>query len=357
MRILAGSQREAFGEVADLVSSLRVSCGASCLLYAFFDMSSRELIEIQLSSVDGFSEDERKALLRSAAARAAVLSALQPDPRANGQKSGRSAIDQDSFPIWTAERGMVFGAGKPLAGYLPVIALTRDASDLPEETKALLRFALGYVSKALTEFVYSKPIWPDGLAATTLRLLSIGFLIVNRLGEVEVDGRETDQGSHDFLTVSHNRLSTPDAKERAALAEAIRLAASEARQTSVVSLSTENAQLKMVLVAPFEKSQSELALILFETGGADHFALRDHFFRAHAITRSEALVAHEVLNGRSTAEAATATGLSLETVRSYLKQVFCKTGTHRQSELISLYYSWTLPVGKSIASAELRRRH
>ena len=61
--------------------------------------------------------------------------------------------------------------------------------------------------------------------------------------------------------------------------------------------------------------------------------------------------------GKSAAEAADATGLSLETVRSYLKQVLCKTGTHRQTELIALYYGWTLPVGKSIASAELRKRH
>jgi len=44
-------------------------------------------------------------------------------------------------------------------------------------------------------------------------------------------------------------------------------------------------------------------------------------------------------------------------VRSYMKQIFAKTGAHRQSELISMYYTAILPVGTSIASAEARRSH
>ena len=213
------------------------------------------------------------------------------------------------------------------------------------------------VSKNLTEHVYSKPVWPEGLAQATLKLLSIGFFVVNRSGEIEIDGRAISQQECDFLTVTHNRLSTPGAKERVALTEALRAATGEEKQAVILSIADGRDQLKMVLIAPFDHGPEGRALVLFETNGTDHFALREHFFRAHSITRSEALVAHEVLNGRSPSEASVSTGLSLETVRSYLKQVFYKTGTHRQSELISLYYSWTLPVGKSIALAEMRRRN
>ncbi|TXH98869.1 MAG: LuxR family transcriptional regulator [Pseudorhodobacter sp.] len=355
MKNLGGSQRDTFGDSGDLVRSLRESCGANCLMFGFIDATTRELIEYRLAATDDCAEELRRNLMRVAATRVSILASLQSPQVVNGHGTEHGAATE-SLPVWTADGPVLLGIGKPMAGYYPVIALHREG-EVAAETRAFLRFALGYVAKALTEYVYSKSVWPDGLAETTLKLLSISYFVINRNAEIEIDGRDDDQADCDFLTVSHNRLSTPDAKERAALAEAIRLATGDERQTAIVSLSTKREQLKMILVAPFERAGSGRALILFESRNGDQFALREHFFRAHAITRSEALVAHEVLNGKSAAEVADATGLSVETVRSYLKQVLCKTGTHRQTELIALYYGWTLPVGKSIATAELRRRH
>jgi len=298
-------------------------------------------------------DDLGKGILRAAIARASVMAALGM-PADQAPPPSASA---DGFPVWCSDKNFVFGMGKPVGTYYPILTFYKKDSQISQEVRALLQFALAYISKSLTEYLYSKPIWPEGLAQETLRLLSIGYFVVNKTGEIDMDGRDDPGHDSPFLTVSRNRLSTHGVKERAALTEAIRLATGEDRQASVLSISDGRDQLKMVLIAPFEQGDQLRALVLFETQGTDHFALRDHFFRAHSITRSEAQVAHEVLNGRSPSEASAATGLSLETVRSYLKQVFYKTGTHRQSELISLYYSWTLPVGKSIAAAQLRNRH
>lgn len=355
MKNLGGVQREILDSNSELTRGLRESCGANCLVYGFFDSQTREIQELQISTAADCPEDSRRNIVRAATSRVSVLVSLH-DLLEKGDPTERQFGPIRDFPLWCSEKTFLIGIGKPVSHYYPILALCQKEQKVSAEIRSVLRFALTYVSQALTEHVYSRPNWPEGLAQATLNLLSIGYFVVSKSGEIEIDGREFSKQDCGFLTVAHNRLSTPDTKDRAALSEAIRLAAGEERRASIVSISDGGEQMKMVLVAPFEQDGGGQALVLFEASGADHFALREHFFRAHAITRSEALVAHEVLNGRSPAEASASTGLSLETVRSYLKQVFFKTGTHRQSELISMYYTWTLPVGKSIAAADVRRR-
>ena len=58
--------------------------------------------------------------------------------------------------------------------------------------------------------------------------------------------------------------------------------------------------------------------------------LEDRFHLTHAEAR---LVVH-IAQGTSLKSSAEALGVKYETVRSYLKSVFLKTGTHRQAELV-----------------------
>ncbi len=53
-------------------------------------------------------------------------------------------------------------------------------------------------------------------------------------------------------------------------------------------------------------------------------------------TRAEARIANRLLCGESLQEIAEATGVSIGTVRSQMKALFVKTGTHRQAELVAL---------------------
>jgi DNA-binding CsgD family transcriptional regulator len=57
------------------------------------------------------------------------------------------------------------------------------------------------------------------------------------------------------------------------------------------------------------------------------------------LTSSEARVARGILDCKSVSEIATELGWSPETIRSYLKSAFRKTGVHRQAELVSLLVS------------------
>lgn len=58
--------------------------------------------------------------------------------------------------------------------------------------------------------------------------------------------------------------------------------------------------------------------------------------RLHRLTPAEARVAVALSSGRSLTEIAEASGYTREAARGHLKQIFQKTGTHRQAELVVL---------------------
>jgi DNA-binding CsgD family transcriptional regulator/PAS domain-containing protein len=64
----------------------------------------------------------------------------------------------------------------------------------------------------------------------------------------------------------------------------------------------------------------------------------------HDLTPAEADLMGQLARGRSLAEAARARGASISTARSQLKQVFFKTGTSRQGELVQLVLRCVIPV-------------
>lgn len=59
----------------------------------------------------------------------------------------------------------------------------------------------------------------------------------------------------------------------------------------------------------------------------------------HGITGSEARLARLLISGRSLLEAAAQLGVQPDTARSYLKQIFIKTGVNRQAALVRLLLS------------------
>ena len=83
--------------------------------------------------------------------------------------------------------------------------------------------------------------------------------------------------------------------------------------------------------------------------------LEERFHLSHAEAR---LVVH-LVQGASLKSSAEALGIKYETVRSYLKSAFLKTGTHRQAELVlKVFYAMSDPNPPAvpvIAAQELRR--
>lgn len=257
------------------------------------------------------------------------------------------------YPLWIKAGAYMLGLGRPMADMFPIMAIPADAWSKEPSHQALLRIGMAYVQQQHTEAVYSRSPWPEGLAAATLEMLALRFLVVDEKAAVQRDGRLEDeivQDDPEWL-VLNGRLTLNDRKERMQLHEAISKATGEERRTSIIAVSTLSGGMRLAIVAPLAGSEPSLAMVLFEHTRTDHAALRGHFFGAYGLTPSEQRIAHVVLDGGTLAEAAELASISLVTVRGYMKSVFNKTGTHRQSELIALYYRSILPVGISIVKA------
>jgi DNA-binding CsgD family transcriptional regulator len=67
-----------------------------------------------------------------------------------------------------------------------------------------------------------------------------------------------------------------------------------------------------------------------------HVGLREHLVALYGLTAAEADIASLLCLGRSVEATAEARGVTINTARGQLKQIFAKTGTSRQSDLVRL---------------------
>lgn len=347
--------RRRSAEFDEFLMTLCRTARVPCIVCGYFDSELRSLRDSRAALLPEFGPASVAQVKAQMTTRLSVFAALR----------GRSILPQGlasdpaetgRFPVWTRQETCILGIGRPVAHLYPVVACARPDDDrLRPDLHDLLGIGLAHVAQALAQQIYARPVWPEGLAETTLRMLSIGYFVVTAQADIVHDGRGEEAGSDQAWLVKGGRLSLRAEAERSALLAAISDATSARQASSIISVSWGEGPARMAAVAPLGRGDQTLALVLFESRRTNHSALREHFFRAYSLTRAESLTAQEVLNGRSPAEMAEVLGLSVATVRSYLKQVLAKTGTHRQSELISLYYSSILPVGTTIARAEARR--
>jgi DNA-binding CsgD family transcriptional regulator/PAS domain-containing protein len=75
--------------------------------------------------------------------------------------------------------------------------------------------------------------------------------------------------------------------------------------------------------------------------------------RLYRLTPVEASLAAKLVAGHSLQESAEAIRVKEQTARSYLKQIFLKTGTHRQADLMRVMLSSVIPLQRDIAPAFL----
>jgi DNA-binding CsgD family transcriptional regulator len=77
----------------------------------------------------------------------------------------------------------------------------------------------------------------------------------------------------------------------------------------------------------------------------DRTAPEDQLMALLGLTRTEAGLAVQLAQGRTLVEAAQALGLTEQTVRTYSKQIFAKTGTRRQVDLVRLILTSVASLG------------
>lgn len=285
-----------------------------------------------------------------AAARRLGIYVTVDEPGAANESADAVNGKPNSNLVWANSGRHVVGVGRAVSNVLPVMAFPRDNRGTAAEI-VLLRLGLSHVSQKLRLTLAAKPAWQDGLLEKTLNMLCIEFFMVASDGKILVDGRSDTNADIGWI-VDGGRLSLHRKREAAQFRQSLDKATSGPHEASILMYSDRLGAKRLAAVAPSGPQDQGLALVLFEDRHADQLALREHFFRAYGLTNSEMQVAKEVLDGKGLSEAAEATKYSLSTVRSYMKQVFAKTETHRQSELIVLYYKSILPVSRSIAAGD-----
>ena len=309
--------------------------GAAMILMGFYDPAK----QLMSDSWTGCRDDQPSEVLRALGASAERLLTAwvarqddDPDPPAS---------------VYQVEgAGLRIGIGQAVSGLLPV-AVIRGAPDpsLPAERESL-HFAVDYARRQLLEDKGSWDLVLSGVAETAIRVLAIRFIVTTPRGEVRFDSREIDRDAasgEDWLTRG-GRLLSEGAPGSCDIHKALLLAASEQRNV-ILTLTIGEFDLRFVDIVPIAVgADQEPMLLLMVSEDADHHVMRERFFDAFGLSRAERAVAHEVLSGHSITEAASRRNLADATARSYLKQVFAKTGTHRQGELIARYFSSVLPL-------------
>jgi DNA-binding CsgD family transcriptional regulator len=97
-----------------------------------------------------------------------------------------------------------------------------------------------------------------------------------------------------------------------------------------------------VVVTPIGRESSPLfdhraaAAIFLAEPDAQNGCPTARLRRLYGLTPAEAEVAHRIVQGMALSEIAEALGVTIHSVRGHVKQLFAKTGTHRQAELVRL---------------------
>jgi DNA-binding CsgD family transcriptional regulator len=92
-------------------------------------------------------------------------------------------------------------------------------------------------------------------------------------------------------------------------------------------------------LAGVEHQQQQLAILFISDLEQDAKAVENVLCQMHGLTAAEARIASMLADGRSLNEICEILEIKQNTARSHLKQVFSKTGTSRQGELVKLILS------------------
>lgn len=248
--------------------------------------------------------------------------------------------EQEAQINWTQSGDYLIGIGGQIENLLPIIVVLGDRSDSNETRDTFLCIGMSYVKQELHESITYSPGLNSNAVETALSMLSIHFAVVDSYGDIDYstdlsEGLLNQNGGFD---IESKRLIARRPKTQRVFMHALRLSTGPARKPSIVSIEGEEAgdRSKIVVIMPVKKSSPPRALVIFEQGDDDPILL-DHLLKLSGLTNSERRITHHILEGKSLAEAAEETNLSLSTVRSYMKGIFSKTSTHRQSELITRY--------------------
>lgn len=195
----------------------------------------------------------------------------------------------------------------------------------------------------------------ESLGAAVLNQLAIGVLVVDRKGHLVFANRRGSlilAGADGLFLAPDGTCRASDRREnqrlRGLIDDTISQAGETEEDTGIIALSRRNEQRAYtVLVVPLSVPGSAPLSALFVTDPADvQLPSQENLSDLYDLSRAEAGLVYELARGERLEAAAKAVGVTLSTARTYLKSVFSKTDTNRQSDLIKLVLCSAPAVGR-----------
>lgn len=313
------------------------------ILMGFFDSQSRSISVKWFGFRDASGSEFKHDMVKFASKQLCIWTSVMPEGRSDDFGLCSS---QATNAVWSKLGQFMLGVGPAVCGVYPFMIFPETKRQDQHYSLTLTQMGMAYVSHQLTEEFYARSAWMETLVESAMEVLSIQFIAVNEEGLICYDSmkQHPHQADDSDWLLRNEFLSKMSWSENSELKDAISAAISPQGRNSIVSVCLSPGVTRLVAVTPMSVEGTTMALILFENERTDHSKLRDKFFSTYNLTPSEKMISHEILKGRSIAEAAQLNNLAQSTVRSYMKRIFAKTGTHRQSGLVSLYFSSIVPV-------------
>ncbi len=206
----------------------------------------------------------------------------------------------------------------------------------------LMRLGLVRQREELAHAPSQGPDRPDEIIEQVMRRFAIGFAVIDARTTVRFvnDAARAFLQRHSDPTIAEGRLVVRDGALRDALVAAT---SGRSRRPHVHLLSQPDGggMAGAVAITPIDLNWP-LALLSF-TDPNDTWPAHDPTLEAFGLTRAERRLGRLLVSGRRLADAAKASNITTATARSYLKRIFSKTGTQRQSEFVALVRALTTP--------------
>lgn len=235
-----------------------------------------------------------------------------------------------------------------LTAEIPIVFVTAK-SNSEEEIYALNLGAVDYLCKPISPQIakirvknHIRNKYTQGFSTMAMDALSLAMLIVDEEGMIKyinTCAKELLNTKIRSLTVKEDRLSAVSFSDKSKLSAFITAATSEEEIRSAMFLRDD--EVRQVFITPLPSIpfmlnvKIPLALVLI-TEPNETLSELQLMGKLYDLSPAELRVASALLAGKSPGEYANEAGLTLHTVRSQLKNLFSKTYTRRQAELVAL---------------------
>lgn len=264
----------------------------------------------------------------------------------------RSFERSEFYNDWLRPQGVYDAIGGVIQrskGSLTVVTVlrTEQAGLVTEADKQVFARLMPHVRRAIDihRRLYGVQLQRDG-TLSVLDALQVGILLTDRTGHVMFANRVAEEILHrsDGLVLIRGQLRAARPDDSLKLANLIQGAVKTTlgmgeEPGGIISLPSSVGSAVTVLVSPCPRLGllEPAAMVFVSTPPRSVSFEEDHVTRRYGLTPAEVKLFQALVDGDRLSEYADVAGITLNTAKTHLKQLFAKTGSRRQADLVRLF--------------------